>query len=644
MIDLKIETDLAVRNLEAKVCSRGDRRRSYVDVEAFPNALPKGKKECQEEVSVVSEPSGVLLGDLSGFRSVDMLRLAFGSGVVSSLVLVELAPADVKEGHPQGSVQSQMRDESVERMLVRTKLLMLEYLKLEEVRCIGIGRPITGDRKRSAMCPICRVVFDQSEGGMAASIAQSWEIGSFSFVNRRIVVIFGQRLHDSLFFNLTGGIEHRRLHSVSTRRAQSALELWSRARLELISSVSTRIGPVRGSVSELFLGQRLTSRSKARADARRVYKTFRHYNELEKSRAEIDDKALTFLTMAIPNDLFNRVDSRKTAKELWDELEKQFQGTERSIQGKLNQAIGAYEGFKALEGETLADSYSQFNIILNDLRRNGMNKSTSEINFKFLKNLNPKWDHYSVNLQMNKKLAEKDLHDLYSILSQDEVKVKDIVMKQKSISDSLALLTGKSKSVISSTSKKKTHSKALVTEFSDSESETVEDDSSESDVDLKRVADKLALLSTSIHKRYGKKKFYSKPKFESYKRDKYKPKEYVQAADISELVPTVRAASTRPILRAGSHCQTGGGYFRAGSHCESCKYSSHSQIVLVRSSIAVSTLLSINLFFQLVLDQIHSLDQLTLPFSTLGLWHIVLQQTVLHPVVYVQKGAVTEAG
>ncbi|KAJ9544246.1 hypothetical protein OSB04_023953 [Centaurea solstitialis] len=235
-------------------------------------------------------------------------------------------------------------------------------------------------------------------------------------------------------------------------------------------------------------------------EPRRVYKLFRHYNELEKIRAEIDDKALTFLTMAIPNDLFNRVDSRKTAKELWDELEKQFQGTERSIQAKLNQAIGAYEGFKALEGETLADSYSRFNIILNDLRRNGMNKSTSEINFKFLKNLNPEWDQYS----MNKNLAEEDLHDLYSILSQHEVKVKDIVMKQKSISDSLALLTEKSKSILSSGSKKKSHSKALVTELSDSDLETVEDDSSESDVDLKRVADKLALLSSSIHKRYGK--------------------------------------------------------------------------------------------------------------------------------------------
>ncbi|KAJ9552916.1 hypothetical protein OSB04_016961 [Centaurea solstitialis] len=133
---------------------------------------------------------------------------------------------------------------------------------------------------------------------------------------------------------------------------------------------------------------------------------------------------------------------------------------------------------------------------------------------------------------MNKNLAEEDVHDLYSILSQHEVKVKDIVTKQKSITDSLALLTEKNKSVFSSTSsKKKSHSKALVTKLSDSDSETVEDESSESDVDFKRVADKLALLSSSIHKRYGKKKFYSKPKFENYKRDKYKPREYEKRSE-----------------------------------------------------------------------------------------------------------------
>jgi len=114
-----------------------------------------------------------------------------------------------------------------------------------------------------------------------------------------------------------------------------------------------------------------------------VPKLYEHFKDAEKVRYNIDEKTLALLTMAIPNDLLNRVDRKSTTKELWDELEKQFQGTENSIQEKLNQCIGAYEGFKDLQGESLADAYSRFNIILNDLGRNGLHKTTSEINYKF---------------------------------------------------------------------------------------------------------------------------------------------------------------------------------------------------------------------------------------------------------------------
>lgn len=85
----------------------------------------------------------------------------------------------------------------------------------------------------------------------------------------------------------------------------------------------------------------------------RIPKPFEYYNETEKARADIDCQALTLLTMAIPNDLYNRVDSRESAKAIWDELEKQLQGTKRSVKAKLNQCINAYEGFKAKEGESL---------------------------------------------------------------------------------------------------------------------------------------------------------------------------------------------------------------------------------------------------------------------------------------------------
>ncbi|KAI3758779.1 hypothetical protein L6452_06351 [Arctium lappa] len=114
---------------------------------------------------------------------------------------------------------------------------------------------------------------------------------------------------------------------------------------------------------------------------RYVSKPYQFFTDVEKARYKLDDEALIYLTMAIPNDIYNRVDSRESAKELWDELEKQFQGSKKSIQTKLNQSINAYEGFHAKEGETLLETYNRFNVILNDLRRNGMNKSESEINY-----------------------------------------------------------------------------------------------------------------------------------------------------------------------------------------------------------------------------------------------------------------------
>ncbi|KAJ9544142.1 LOW QUALITY PROTEIN: hypothetical protein OSB04_023849 [Centaurea solstitialis] len=71
--------------------------------------------------------------------------------------------------------------------------------------------------------------------GIPVRIAQPWEIGLFSLVNHRIIVKFGQRLHDSLFFDLTIGIEHRRLEGNWTSLAKSkTLVSVSSLRIDLI--------------------------------------------------------------------------------------------------------------------------------------------------------------------------------------------------------------------------------------------------------------------------------------------------------------------------------------------------------------------------------------------------------------------------
>lgn len=62
-------------------------------------------------------------------------------------------------------------------------------------------------------------------------------------------------------------------------------------------------------------GQAATATTLA-VPTRIVNKEPSQFNEQDKAAVEIDKQALTYLTMAIPNDIYNRVDNRDSAKEI----------------------------------------------------------------------------------------------------------------------------------------------------------------------------------------------------------------------------------------------------------------------------------------------------------------------------------------
>ncbi|KAI3685190.1 hypothetical protein L6452_34427 [Arctium lappa] len=264
-----------------------------------------------------------------------------------------------------------------------------------------------------------------------------------------------------------------------------------------------------------------------------VLRPYEYFTEREKELYKIDEEALILLTMAIPNDIYNRVDNRNSAKEIWDELARQFEGSEASIQVKQNMCINAYEGFHANEGETLLDTYNRYNIILNDLRRNNITKSASEINYKFIKNLNLEWKNFAINLQMSKNMAQENVTDIFSTLSQHKDEVRSINNESNDLKDLVALIAGKGKCSssghVSSSKSKKKVSKAFVTELTDSDYATSEEELEvDSDNDIQRFSDNLALITRQFKRSFGKKKYYSKLKYEGYKKDKselrYNPK------------------------------------------------------------------------------------------------------------------------
>nr|GFA50630.1 integrase, catalytic region, zinc finger, CCHC-type, peptidase aspartic, catalytic [Tanacetum cinerariifolium] len=71
----------------------------------------------------------------------------------------------------------------------------------------------------------------------------------------------------------------------------------------------------------------------------------------EKKTRKIDRLARSLLIQGLPNDIYSLIDSNKTAKDLWDTLERQMRGFEYGEQDRKAAILYEYETFKANEGE-----------------------------------------------------------------------------------------------------------------------------------------------------------------------------------------------------------------------------------------------------------------------------------------------------
>ncbi|KAJ9546764.1 hypothetical protein OSB04_019307 [Centaurea solstitialis] len=85
------------------------------------------------------------------------------------------------------------------------------------------------------------------------------------------------------------------------------------------------------------------------------------YSPEQIARHLVDKRALTLLIMALPNDMYTRVDILTNARDVWLEIEQQMQGGHTTLKSQKESALNAYEGFRARENESLTDSYQRLN-------------------------------------------------------------------------------------------------------------------------------------------------------------------------------------------------------------------------------------------------------------------------------------------
>nr|GEX98527.1 hypothetical protein [Tanacetum cinerariifolium] len=214
------------------------------------------------------------------------------------------------------------------------------------------------------------------------------------------------------------------------------------------------------------------------------------WSDQEKKIQKIDRLARSLLIQGLLNDIYSLIDSKKTAKDLWDALERHMLGSEYGEQDRNAAVLYEYETFKATEGELLLDTYIRYLQVINDLKKCGYLEDNCELNFKFLNILQPEWKQYATMTRQNKNLLDINIDALYNILKQNQGDVNDAMKSKKKAVvitfDPLALVAEQTK-----VSKRK--EKVVVS----SESEGIDDE-------LKRIT---ALLA----KAFNRKKFYSKP-------------------------------------------------------------------------------------------------------------------------------------
>nr|GEV92338.1 hypothetical protein [Tanacetum cinerariifolium] len=155
--------------------------------------------------------------------------------------------------------------------------------------------------------------------------------------------------------------------------------------------------------------------------------------------------------------------NNKTAKDLWDALERQMRGFEYGEQDRKAAIFYEYETFKAIEGEQLLDTYLCYL-------------------------------QYGTLMRQTKNLMDINIDALYNILKQNQGDVNDALGYKKKVVvinlDLLALVAEK-------TNVSKQKEKVVVS--SDSEGSGIDDFS-----ELKKITGLLA-------KAFNRRKFYSKP-------------------------------------------------------------------------------------------------------------------------------------
>ncbi|KAJ9545020.1 hypothetical protein OSB04_024727 [Centaurea solstitialis] len=111
---------------------------------------------------------------------------------------------------------------------------------------------------------------------------------------------------------------------------------------------------------------------------RQLVKPVTDWNDEDRRLVNIDTKARSLIAMSLPDDVFHSVCHLRSAKEIWDTLCVQYEGTAVLMESRKIFLVRQYESFIHQKDETLSQLHQRFNCLLIDLKTIGTTYSNSE--------------------------------------------------------------------------------------------------------------------------------------------------------------------------------------------------------------------------------------------------------------------------
>ncbi|CAN1247340.1 hypothetical protein LINGRAPRIM_LOCUS3449, partial [Linum grandiflorum] len=136
----------------------------------------------------------------------------------------------------------------------------------------------------------------------------------------------------------------------------------------------------------------------------------------QKENVKRNVSALRIIQQAVSKTIFPRIFGIKTAKEAWEVLKNEFQGSEKEISIKCQNLWRQFDNLAMKEGESIKDFHSRVAEIVNQIKVTGATIDEKKIVERILRSLTPKFEHVVAVIEETKDLAKLSMTELMGSL------------------------------------------------------------------------------------------------------------------------------------------------------------------------------------------------------------------------------------